>query len=89
MGDLRAIVAAATHAPWKYDGEDAGYHTVYAPNAFVVADCADNAEADARYISTFDPDLVSGLIDVVEAVALGEHGTALQQRARAVLEGDM
>lgn len=75
MTDLRAIIANATPGPWSCP-DDKVYRRLFPdagalPGIIVVH--ADNtveciAEApNAAFISTFDPTLVSALLDVVEA----------------------
>lgn len=74
---LREVVEKATPGPWKAEGwDDAHFMGVYGVRAgdralLTVCNChaaPDSTEADHDFIATFDPSLVSALLDVWEGV---------------------
>lgn len=66
IDSLREVVAAASKPPWRADVNDSVYADHHQP-CWVVCDALDNDALDARFIATFDPQMVGALLDVAEA----------------------
>lgn len=68
IDSLREVVAAASKPPWRADVNDSVYADHHQP-CWVVCDALDNDALDARFIATFDPQMVGALLDVAEHAA--------------------
>ena len=81
---LRQVARNASPGPWSYDAAEVvaeGAYNIAEGKPWYVVEVYDNGESgvqdgdDGRYIATFDPVLVSAMLDVIDAAEAHESVT--------------